>query len=103
MDQLAREASNKSTKIERESRLEARSRSAAWRCDVTRPGNGGATSQQERAARREAKEEEEVEDRKEETAMEMEEQRDLYTRAKRREGAFPDRAELSRKRQRTGT
>jgi hypothetical protein len=34
LDQPAGEASNKSTKVEREGRLEAGSRSAAWRCDA---------------------------------------------------------------------
>ena len=43
-----------------------------------------------------------VEDRKEETREGIEEQRAPYTWAKRREGAFPNRAELNRKRQRTG-
>ena len=67
-----------------------------------RPGNDGAASQQERPAEREAREEDGVEDRKEETAREIEEQRALYTRAKRRGAALPDRAGLNRKRQRTG-
>jgi hypothetical protein len=44
-----------------------------------------------------------VEDRKEETMKELEEQRALYTRAKRRGCALPDRTGLNLKRQRTGT
>jgi hypothetical protein len=43
-----------------------------------------------------------VEDRKEGTMEENEEKQALYTRAKRREAALPDRAGLNRKRQRTG-
>jgi hypothetical protein len=44
-----------------------------------------------------------VEDRKEGTSEGIEEQRALYTRAKRREGALPDRAGLNPKGQRTGS
>jgi hypothetical protein len=44
-----------------------------------------------------------IEDRKEETTEEMVEQRALYTWAKRREGALPDRVGLNPKRQRTGS
>ena len=87
-------------KMKREGQLEAESQSAAWRCDAVRPGCGCAASQKGRPAEREVKEERGVEDRKEDTAKEIE---DLYTRAKRREPALPDRAGLNRKRQRTGT
>jgi hypothetical protein len=44
-----------------------------------------------------------VEDRKERLTKDLEEQRALYTQAKRRGGALPDRAGLNPKRQRTGT
>jgi hypothetical protein len=44
-----------------------------------------------------------VEDRKEDTTEGIGEQPALYTRAKRRGAANPDRAGLNRKRQRTGT
>jgi hypothetical protein len=44
-----------------------------------------------------------VEDKKEETMEGIEEQRAFYTRAKRHEGAMPDRAGLNPKGQRTGT
>jgi hypothetical protein len=44
-----------------------------------------------------------VEDRKGSTTEEIEEQRALYTRAKRRGGALPDRAGLNPKGQRTGS
>jgi hypothetical protein len=44
-----------------------------------------------------------VEDREEGTREGIEEQRALYTRAKRQGGAIPDRAGLNRKRQRTRT
>jgi hypothetical protein len=64
---------------------------------------GGAAGRKGRPSAREEKEGEGVEDRKEGTAEGIEEQRALYTRAKRRGGALPDRAGLNRKRQRTGT
>jgi hypothetical protein len=44
-----------------------------------------------------------VVDRKDGTTEEIEEQRALYIRAKRRGAALPDRAGLNRKRQRTGS
>jgi hypothetical protein len=102
LDQPAGGASNKSTKMEREGRLEAGSRSAAWRCDAAGPGSGGATIQKGRPAERVVRGEEGVEDRKEETAREIEEQRAPCTRAKRRGAAFPNRVGLNPKRQRTG-
>jgi hypothetical protein len=88
--------------MEREGRLEAGSRSAAWRCDAAGPGNGGAAIQKGRPAGGVAGGEDGVEDRNQETAREIEEQRALYTRAKRRGAALPDQAGLNRKRQRTG-
>jgi hypothetical protein len=88
LDQPAGGASNKSTKVERDGRLEAGSRSTAWRCDAAGPGSGGAASLKGRPA---GEREGGVGDRKEETAREIEEQRALYTRAKRREAAMPDR------------
>jgi hypothetical protein len=103
LDQPAGGASNKSTKMKREGRLEAGSRSADWRCDAAGPGSGGAASQKGRPAGGKAREEEGVEDRLKGTMEEKEEQRALYTRAKRREAALPDRAGLNPKRQRTGS
>jgi hypothetical protein len=44
-----------------------------------------------------------VEDKKEGTMEEIEKQRAVYTRAKRREIALPDQSELSPKGHRTGT
>jgi hypothetical protein len=84
-------------------RLEGGSRSAPG---AVGPEGGSAASQKGRPAGREAKEggrEGGVEDRKEGTIEGIGEQRALYTRAKRREGANPDRVGLNPKRQRTGT
>jgi hypothetical protein len=78
LDQPAGGASNKSTKVERESRLEAGSWSADWRCDAAGPGSGGAASQKGRPAEGKAREEEGVEDRKEGMMEENEEQGALY-------------------------
>ena len=68
-------------------------------------GGEAAAQQAEREdhPRRKGESGEGVQDRKEGTMEENEEQRALYTRAKRRDGAFPNRAGLNRKRQRTGT
>jgi hypothetical protein len=46
LDQPAGEASNKTTKVEREGRLEAGTRSAGWCYDAAGPGSCGAASQQ---------------------------------------------------------
>ena len=82
LDQPIGETSNKNTKVEREGRLETRRRSTTWRCDAVGPGSDDTTSQQGRPAGGESREEKGIEDRKEETAREMEEQRALYIRAK---------------------
>jgi hypothetical protein len=76
---------------------------SARRCGTAGSGGGGAASRKRRPAGGEAKEEEGVGDRKEGTTEETVEQRALYTHAKRREGAIPDRVRLNPKRQRTGT
>jgi hypothetical protein len=64
------------------------------------PGGGGAAGRKGRPPGREAKERRRSSRR---TMVEIEEQRALYTRAKRRGGALPDRAGLNRKRQRNGS
>jgi hypothetical protein len=77
---------------------------SAWRCDaVTLRGPEAAAqqAQKERPAEREAKEEEGVEERKEGTTGSR--SSGFYTWAKRREGAFPDRAGLNRKWHRNGS
>jgi hypothetical protein len=48
LDQPVGEASNRSTKVEREGRLEAGSRSAAWRCDAVPLRGPEAAAQQAR-------------------------------------------------------
>jgi hypothetical protein len=64
---------------------------------------GGAAGRMGRPSAREGKEGKGVDDRIEETTKGIEEQRALYTRAKRRAGAFPDREGLNPKGRRTGT
>jgi hypothetical protein len=83
-------------------------RGQVWVEDVVsaqRYGAGAAAQQAERGGHPQGKRKtgEGVEDRKEGTVEGIEERWALYTRAKRREGALPDRAGLNRKRQRTGT
>ena len=63
LDQSTRGALNKSTKMEREGRLETGSRLAAWRCDAAGPESGDAVIQKGRPAEGVAREEEGVEDR----------------------------------------
>ena len=58
-------------------------------------GGGGAAGRKGRPSAREAREGERVADRKEGTTEEVEEQRVLYTRAKRRGSTLPDRAGLT--------
>jgi hypothetical protein len=86
--------------------LKAGRRSAPQRCDVAGPGSGGAASQKRRPAGRgkryKGKGENGGEDKKVKTTEGIEEQRALYSQAKRYEDALPDRAGLNPKRQRTG-
>jgi hypothetical protein len=102
LDQPAGEASNKSTKVEREDRLEAGSRSAPGA--VPRRGPEAAAQQARRGGQLGGSERRGRSRKQKEGTMEgIEEQRGLYTRAKRRGGALPDRAGLNPKRQRTGS
>lgn len=68
-------------------------------------GTEAAAQEAERKDRPRGKRErrEGIADRKEETMEENEEQRALYTRAKRQGDAMPDQVELNPKRQHTGT
>jgi GTP cyclohydrolase II len=88
--------------------MRARGRGQCWVGDVFSTQRCGAEAAAQQAGRGghlggKRKNGKGVEDRKEGTMEEIEEQRTLYTRAKRREEAFPDRVRLNPKRQRNGT
>jgi hypothetical protein len=100
LDQPVEEASNESTKVGGEGSVGG---GKPWRCGARRrrrskPEGEASWEGSERGGR-----EGEVDDRIEGTKDGIGEQRALYTRAKRRGAANPDRAGLNPKRQRTGT